>query len=434
MYEHHFGLQSEPFALTPDPAFLYLGPDHAEALAGLRIGIESRRGLMAMIGEVGMGKTTLLHALLNELGPTITTAYISASRLGFDDLLRQALAEFGVASDGRGRLELLRSLNSFLYDSAVNDRIAALVIDEAHNLDDDVFENVRLLSNFETHHSKLLQIVLVGQPELAAKLRQPHLRQVAERVAVRCHINPLSRAESHRYIDHRLSCVGGSSATLFTAAALWQLVHAARGLPRRINILTHNALLFSYGRDETQVSWAAVRAAVRERNGLGLRTIGAHPSRWSLAGARQAILACAARLRAPRARRTIRAYAARARAAALRLPRRPIAACMLAALAVLGWTQWSGGSRRDAAGPSFVHAAVDERLDAAIAAMVAATPDFTAVRVVRSTSLEDLVREIYGGNDPSLVQAIREANPQLARRRRIGEGAWLRIPILKEDG
>ena len=267
MYVHHFGLQAEPFSLTPDPAFLYRSPGHAEALAALEIGLRSRRGFMVMIGEVGTGKTTLLYSLLTRLGSEVRTAYISNTKLSFDDMLQEALTDFGIPCPGLDRLDRLMTLNTFLRRCAVEDTTAALVIDEAQNLDGEAFENLRLLSNFETFTSKLLQIVLVGQPELEIKLRHPSLRQVAERVAVHCHVNPLSRAESRKYVQHRLECAGGSFA-LFSPAALRLLLRRAHGIPRRINIICHNALLFAYGAEAERVARSHVRAAAREREGL----------------------------------------------------------------------------------------------------------------------------------------------------------------------
>jgi general secretion pathway protein A len=272
MYKRHFKLAAEPFSLTPDPAFLYASRGHAEALAALKIGLQGRRGLMVMTGEVGTGKTTLLYSLLNELGDGVRTAYISNTMLSLDQMLRQALADFQVPCDTRDKLELLTALNTFLVQCATEGTTAALVIDEAQNLEEPVFENIRLLSNFETFTTKLLQIVLVGQPELDAKLRRSGLRQVAERIAVRCHINPLSRAESRKYIAHRLRCAGGSL-DLFTEPALRLVVGKSQGIPRRINILCHNALLFTYGRGAQRVGRSMVRAAVREREGRGLVTL-----------------------------------------------------------------------------------------------------------------------------------------------------------------
>ena len=277
MYAAHFRLTGEAFSLTPDPSFLYLSPGHAEALAGLKIGLRGRRGLLVMIGEVGTGKTTLLYSLLSTIGAEVRTAYVANTALSFEDILRQALADFQVPYDSRDKLDLLQVLNAFLLRCAAEGATAALVIDEAQNLDDQTFENIRLLSNFESFTSKLLQIVLVGQPELDAKLRRASLRQVAERVAVRCHINPLTHAESCKYVAHRLECVGGSP-EIFTRGALRLVVLHSQGIPRRINILCHNALLFAYGYGARRVSAAHVRAAVREWQGKGLITLGGRRS------------------------------------------------------------------------------------------------------------------------------------------------------------
>jgi|GEM_PF-1143438 len=273
MYLEHFQLSAEPFSLTPDPAFLFKSEVHSEALAALKLGLIERRGLIAMIGEVGTGKTTLLYSLLSSLGPRIRTAYVSNSKLSFDGLLRSALKDFGCPADGATRLDLLDSLNGFLLDCDRLGHTAALVVDEAQNLSDEAFEEIRLLSNYETYKRKLLQIVLVGQPELDTKLRQPNLRQVTERVAVRAHVNPLSRAESLEYIRHRLAAVGGDS-DIFTAGALKLIAKRSQGIPRRINVLCHNAMLFAYGRNTQQIDKAMVVSAMREREGRGLVVLG----------------------------------------------------------------------------------------------------------------------------------------------------------------
>jgi general secretion pathway protein A len=267
MYARFFGLTAEPFSLSPDPSFFFLSDSHANALAALKIGICGRRGIMVMSGEVGTGKTTLLYSLLGDIGPRIRTAYVSNTKLGFDDMLRLALTDFGVQCPGRQRVDLLEALNGFLRRCAEENTIAALIVDEAQNLDDDTFEHVRLLSNFETFAAKLLQIILVGQPELEFKLQQPHLRQVAERVAVRCHLDPLSRTESDAYLDHRLR-KAEARPDLFSAGARRLIFRAAQGIPRRINILCDNALLFAYGRNVAEVSRAEARLAVRERAAL----------------------------------------------------------------------------------------------------------------------------------------------------------------------
>ncbi|MFQ5667104.1 MAG: ExeA family protein [Candidatus Binatia bacterium] len=271
MYTRHFGLTAEPFSLTPDPSSLYMSPGHAEALAALEIGLRSRRGLIVMTGEVGTGKTTLLYSILSRLGAAVRTAYILNTNLGFEDILQQALADFGVPHTGGGKLERLNALNAFLMQCAADGVTAALVIDEAQNLEQDTLEDLRLLSNYETFTAKLLQIVLVGQPELEYKLASPNLRQIADRVAVRCHVNPLNPAERRRYVAHRLRTVGGSI-TLFSPAALRLLLRKSRGVPRRINILCHNSLLFAYGRGAPRVLRGVARLAVRAKEGYGLVT------------------------------------------------------------------------------------------------------------------------------------------------------------------
>src|SRR5215813_11907389 len=264
MYAGHFGLSAEPFSLTPDPAFLYLSPGHREALAALKVGLLRRCGMMLMTGEVGSGKTTLLYALLSEIEPNVRTAYVANTRVSFVDLLRLALADFGVPINGVDKVDLLHALNTLLHQCAADGTCAALVVDEAQNLDDEAFEDLRLLSNFERFDAKLLQIIMVGQPELAGKLGRSNLRQIEERIAVRASIEPLSRGESAKYIDHRLRQVGGS-VELFSQPARARIIRAAAGIPRRINILCDSALMFTCAHEEPRVTWRRAGAAVRAR-------------------------------------------------------------------------------------------------------------------------------------------------------------------------
>jgi len=433
MYAEHFGLRTEAFALTPDPAFLYRSPDHAEALAALKIGLEGRRGLMLMIGEVGMGKTTLLYSLLSELGAEIHTAYISNTRLSFDEILRQALADFGVPCASRDRIDLLNALNAFLHRCAASGETAALIVDEAQNLDEESFENLRLLSNYETYTEKLLQIVLVGQPELDAKLARPSLRQVTERVAVRCHINPLGQEEALRYLEHRLHCVGGSTA-IFTPAALRLAVRASKGIPRRLNIICHNALLFAFGHGLTTVSFAEVNAAVQEKLGRGL--VSFNTPRFGVA----------AGIRATSALRKVWKIAAAAAASAF----------------AIGWVIGYVGARPapDRGAPNDPHAQAESMIggapfDAAIAAFAAMThvgdaqarpapasgttapenapradaqANARQVVVPPGTSLLALARQYYGDAAPAMVPRIKAMNPQIVDVDRILAGDVLRLP------
>ena len=267
MYLEHFRLSAEPFGLTPDPAFLYLSPGHREALAAIQYGLLDRRGFITLVGEVGTGKTTLLYAMLSRLDRAVEAAYIAYGTQDFEDVLAAVLADLGVETPRRSKHALLTAFSAHLLRRADEGRTVALVIDEAQNLSDRTFEELRLISNFETYTQKLLQIVLVGEPELQRRLRQPQLRQLRERVSVRAFVNPLSTAEMYRYIEHRLRLVGGSSEKLFAPRALRLIVQLSAGNPRRANILCHNALLFAYGRTLPRATATIARTVVAEMDG-----------------------------------------------------------------------------------------------------------------------------------------------------------------------
>lgn len=452
MYARHFGMRTEAFALTPDPAFLYMSPEHAEALAALEVGLRSRRGLMVLTGEVGTGKTTLLYSLLTRLGSDVRTAYIANTKLSFDHMLQQALTDFGVSSASRDRLEQLNVLNTFLRRCATEQATAALVIDEAQNLDADAFENLRLLSNFETFTSKLLQIVLVGQPELEEKLRSPSLRQVAERVGVHCHVNPLSRAESRKYIEHRLHCVGGSS-DVFTPAALRLVIKRSRGIPRRMNIICHNALLFAYGEDAPRVGWSHVRAAVRERAGRGLVTMhraAALTSNIALApwvAAATVLLAtlAAVAVNLDHGRRTGVApdrnaadpepAAAQSAALQVRDPRDPEEPMPVGEAAAEPAPVADAGP--PALGPGVSGIGVEATRQSGSTGKSTAPvdgPSFRFVRVAPGATLASLAKEIYGVATPQVISRLQLANPQLVDADHIRAGDRLRFPELKGAG
>lgn len=294
MYAEHFGLTADPFSLTPDPAFLYLSPEHREALAAVQYGLLDGRGFITLVGEVGTGKTTLLYSILGRRHPGLQAAYVSYSAQRFEDLLANALKDLGIETTGDTKAALLAALNEHLvHRPDDDDRTTALVIDEAQNLSDESFEELRLLSNFETYTKKLLQIVLVGQPELQERLREPRLRQLRERVSVRAYVNPMSAEEMAKYIAHRLQRVGGDVERLFTPRALRIIIRRTAGIPRRANILCHNALLFAFGRDLDRVTHVEAYEAVAEmderRPGRiprrALRRVSFHPTTWRWAAA-----------------------------------------------------------------------------------------------------------------------------------------------------
>jgi len=259
---------AEAFSLTPDPGRLFLSHDHAEALAKLRRGIESRKGFVVLTAEVGLGKTTLTYSLLTALGPEVRSAYVANPRLDFEGLLRMALTDFGMPSEARTRSELLRALDELAKDCAASGQTAVLVIDEAQGLDQPTFESLLLLSS--------LQLVLVGQPELDEKLRAPELRAVAARVAVRIEIKPLDPAESREYVLHRLTKAGGSAGA-FSSEALDVILRRAEGVPRRMNILCHNALLVAYASGADVVTTAMAEQAIEELTGGALVRLRSRP-------------------------------------------------------------------------------------------------------------------------------------------------------------
>ena len=267
MYETHFGLTEKPFNLTPNPRFLYLSRTHQEALAHLRYGLENRVGFIAVTGEVGTGKTTILRSLFSQLDQErFRLALVFNPCLNPLELLRAVNHEFGLPAQGNDGLALLDELNGFLLAENHAGRTPVLVIDEAQNLAAEVLEQIRLLSNLETERDKLVQIVLVGQPELDELLDRQELRQLAQRIAVRCRLEPLDPIETCAYVQHRLQ-VAGVFGELFDAAALTAVYRWSRGLPRLINVLCDRALLCAYAGNQYLISKVEVRQATTELNG-----------------------------------------------------------------------------------------------------------------------------------------------------------------------
>jgi general secretion pathway protein A len=272
MYEDFYGFLEKPFSLTPDPKYLYRSESHAHALELLQYGLRRREGFMLITGDIGTGKTTLCRALLERLDRKTFSALVLNPFLGADDLLRVVLQEFGVVSREemrRGRLagvtrqELIETLNGFLLSLVPLGATAVLIVDEAQNLPHQVLEQIRILSNLETHKEKLLQIVLAGQSNLRSVLKSPELRQLDQRVSIRHSLRPLSEEETGAYVGHRLSIAGGGSAVGFTPKAL-RLVHrCTSGIPRLINLVCDRALLGAYSERASRVTPEMVRNGAR---------------------------------------------------------------------------------------------------------------------------------------------------------------------------
>ena len=270
MYLKFFGLTEKPFELTPDPKFLFLTPGHREALAQLTYGIQEQKGFILMTGEVGTGKTTLLRTLIQRLDGQIESAFIMNSTLPFHQLLEYALADLGVADTGGTRAQRLIALNHFLIEQRRAGRKTILIIDEAQNLSIETLEQIRLLSNFETTSEKLLQIVLSGQPELYAKLQLPQLRQLKQRIGLRCALAPMTEEQIEQYIVSHLR-VAGARRQPFTPAAVSRIARYSGGIPRLVNMVCDHCLLSAYANQTREVDADTVKRTISylENSGPG---------------------------------------------------------------------------------------------------------------------------------------------------------------------
>ena len=264
MYERFYDLRERPFALSPDPDYLYPSRVHREALDYLRYGLESQAGFVVITGEIGSGKTTLLQTLLRGLDGQTTVGRIVNTMLEPRELLETIMIDFGLDSAGKSKPLLLRDLAQYLVDQRLAGRMVLLVIDEAQNLGLPALEELRMLSNLETEKSKLLQIVLVGQPDLRDKLAAPALEQLRQRITVSYHLTPLDAEETARYINHRLQRAALGAPVEFPRDAT-DLIHArSRGVPRIINVICDAALVFGYAEERRNVDTTLVREVLSE--------------------------------------------------------------------------------------------------------------------------------------------------------------------------
>jgi putative secretion ATPase (PEP-CTERM system associated) len=266
MYESFYGLSEKPFNLTPDPDFLYLSNSHKRALTYLKYGIESKEGFIQLSGEIGSGKTTLLRSLLRGLNREIKAAYIVNPRGTFRQILRAILDQLSVVPFrlDYSKERLLNKFHEFLKSQEALNHPVVIIFDEAQNLDVSTLEELRMLSNYETDKKKLVQIILVGQPELREKLDRPELVQLRQRIAVRCHLGPLTPEETEAYINHRLKIAGSNGAIRFEPEACRVIQQFSRGIPRLINVACNNVMLAGYVEEKRTFTRSMVERVIGE--------------------------------------------------------------------------------------------------------------------------------------------------------------------------
>ncbi len=264
MYNNYYGFREKPFSLTPDPHFLYLSSVHKRALAYLTYGLYDKKGFIVITGEIGAGKTTIIQALLKRLNADTMVARVINTKVSSIQLLKMIMRDFGIETEGEGKEDLLYKLNRFLLKEYALGHNVVIIIDEAQNLEPTTLEEIRLLSNLETEKDKLLQIILVGQPELREILSMQGLRQLRQRITVGYHISSLTSKEVTGYIRHRLAVAGIENNEIFTSLAIKEVYKASRGIPRLINIICDAALVTGYVKERKKISDKLVKGVIKE--------------------------------------------------------------------------------------------------------------------------------------------------------------------------
>ena len=397
MYKEFFGLSRTPFHITPDPDFLFLSRSHEEALASIVYGVEQRKGFVVVLGDVGLGKTTILRYYLEELAPKeLTTAYVFNPDVTLKALLETIFRELGIADKPDNVPDMVDHLHGMFIDEYQRGRNIVLIVDEAQNMPVETLEGLRLLSNLESSTDKLIQMVLVGQPEFAAKLELPELRQVRQRIAVRSTLVPFTESESLAYIEHRLRTAGGTSASVFTRGALREVVEHAKGVPRVINILCDNALVNGLGYQKKPVTAEIVREAILDLTGrVRVRWLP-----WAWASLVAVVAAGALFLASPYRELVVGAAETQTQAQSPALPQAPPRAIPVAA-----------GS-------------------AALLARPGEDGVETVVIVGPGDSLSLLAKDVYGFADERVMRVVLAANPDLGDPDRLLVGTPVHFPAI----
>jgi len=269
MYESFYGLKEKPFNITPDPDYFYMSQVHENAYTHLQYAIKENKGFVVITGEIGSGKTTLINLLLKHIQQDILVGVMSSASLLPEEFIKMACQELELEVDGKDKVEMIDTLNEFLLKQFAERKRVVLIIDEAQNLPLETIEEIRVLSNLDTEKDHLIQMILVGQPELKAKLQQRQLKQFVQRVTVHCHLRGLNREEAGQYVSHRLHVAGSKNGDIFDKEAMEAVYQYSRGIPRMINILCDSALLYGYADDLKTIGKEAIEEVVKERKGEG---------------------------------------------------------------------------------------------------------------------------------------------------------------------
>ncbi len=426
-----YGLRTAPFAPTPDPRYLFLSAAHRQALVTAQAGLAGRKGFVLLVGEVGTGKTLLVRHLLARLGPGVRTACVLNAALTFDELLEAILRDLGVPCPGRRRLDMLRALDEVLLREAEAGRDVVVVVDEAQGLSTETLEQLRLLSNLETASSKLVQIVLVGQPELAEKLARPELRQLRQRITAAAALAPLGRRETAAYVAHRVAVAGGSAHRLFTGRALRRVHRESGGIPRVVNVICDRALARGHAGGSARVGAAAIRRAARPAlpawrgRRRGVRRLAAAAVAGLAAISVAAVLHRGSGLLAG-------APALRAAASppALRAAAPPPEAAGSSPGAAAGGRGAPHRDRAPAAGSGPEETGVSGSGPAIVGEDGAVPAGGVQVVAGPGDTLAGLAGRVYGRADLTVLDLLKRANPDLDDVDRIAVGARLRFPPL----
>jgi general secretion pathway protein A len=436
MYLNFYNLRKQPFHITPDPEFLYLSPSHKEALAAIIYGIEEKKGFVAIVGAVGVGKTTILRSYLEKADKKrLKIVYVFNPRLSFEGLLKTIYQELELPVESNDVVEMTNRLYEVLIEEYRAGNTIVLVVDEAQNMPVDTLENLRMLSNLETSRDKLIQIVLVGQPEFEEELQQHRLRQLRQRLAIRSTILPLTEHESMEYIRYRLEKAGVSPSAVFTPASLKTIVKKAKGIPRVMNVLCDNALITGFGYRRKPVTRGIAREIIRDFDGLKWPSAG----RWwfpALSALTVALIAMAWFLPNQetvfgriRTLASVEQNKESARVATI-VPPPPSA--------VTGETRApSAVAPQQEAPPAAENPpSADARpgAGAALPSVVEKRSEAVKKSIAHGDTLIKLSREVYGRSDERTLRLIQKNNPQVVNPDVIHAGGMLTFPLLSEEG